>query len=106
MKTFTALSIAAGTLVLSASASAQVRTMGPHAETQAALECLLSHDHGQKQKECEGRFVGGATREALFWTFWDHDKDFALGPLVSSDYAGTQAVNAYLVTRLNSRVTR
>ena len=103
MKALIALSMAVAATALSASASAQVRVMGPHAETEAALKCLLEHDHGQKQKMCDGLFVGSASLSSKFWLWWDAEKDFKLGPLLSSDYAGTQAVNAYLTTHLNGR---
>ena len=99
VKALAALSIAIATIGLSPLASAQTRVMGPHAETAAALACLLEHRH----KECSERFVGSARPAAQYWLWWTPDKDFELGPQLSSDYAGTEAVNAYLTKFLNGR---
>lgn len=102
MKRLAAFSIAVAVLGLPAAASAQTRVMGPHAETAAALKCLLDHDHGQKGCD-KSLFVGSAARPAQFWLWWTPDKDIKLGPLLSSDYAGRESVNAYTTKFLNGR---
>ena len=99
MKALALLVVAVAAIGLSSAASAQTRTMMPHAETASALGCLL--DHGPKA--CRERFVGGARLAAAYWLWWTSDKDFALGPVVSSEYAGTQSVNAYTTMHLNGR---
>jgi hypothetical protein len=86
-------------LALSQAASAQTRVPAPHAETAAALQCLLEHRHD----DCSQKFSGNARRTADFWLYWNINKDFDLGVLKSSDYAGTQSVNAYLTKFLNGR---
>jgi hypothetical protein len=103
MKSLIALGVAAATIALPANASAQTRVMQDHAATAKALACLLDHDHGQKQEGCKGVFVGSATGPSQFWLWWTPTKDLDLGPLVSSNYAGTQQVNAYITNRLNGR---
>jgi len=99
MKVLAALGIAVAVIALSPVVSAQTRVMTEHAETAAALACLLEHRH----KECSPRFVGSATKPAKYWLWWTPDKDIALGPLVSSEYAGTQSANAYLTSHVNGR---
>ena len=103
MKALAALSVAVAAIGLSPVASAQTRVMTAHAETASALKCLLDHDHGQKQERCKQVFVGSASRAAIYWLWWTPGKDLDLGPLVSSDYAGTQSVNAYITKFLNGR---
>src|SRR4051812_29502960 len=97
MKAFLAFTAAA--IALSQAASAQMRVPAPHAQTAAALQCLLEHNH----KNCALGFSGNANHAATYWLWWNANKDFELGGLKSSDYAGTQAVNAYLTKFLNGR---
>jgi len=99
MKIFASLGVALAVIGLASAASAQTRVKGPHAETGAVLICLLQHQHD----ECGGRFSGSARSLAQNWLFWGPDKDFKLGALVSADFVGTQAVNAYLTRFLNGR---
>jgi len=72
------------------------------AETAAALKCLLDHDrHG-----CAQTFVGSASRAATPWLWWTPDREFELGALISSGYAGTESGdNAYIAKLLNGRTT-
>jgi hypothetical protein len=98
MKAPAALGLAA--ILLSSAATAQDRAMTEHAQSAAALQCLLEHKH----EECAEKFVGSARRPASFWLWWNARKDFDLGALQSSDYAGTQAVNAYVTRHLKGRV--
>ena len=100
MKLFTTLGLAAATLItLSPALSAQTRALGPHDETAAAMVCLLQHQHD----ECAGRFTGSARSQAQQWLFWSADKDFRFGPLVTSNYIGTEPDNAYLTRFLSGR---
>jgi len=99
MKARAMFSLAVAAIGLSPDASAQTRAMRAHDETASAMRCLL--DHGPK--ECRSRFVGSARQVAAYWLWWTSDKDFALGPLLSSEYAGTQAVNAYTTRVVDSR---
>ncbi len=99
MKIFASFGIAVAVIGLSSAASAQTRVKGPHAETAAILDCLLQHQHDL----CSGRFSGGARPLAQNWLFWGPDKEFKLGPVLSTDFAGTQAVNAYLTRFLSGR---
>lgn len=99
MKALAALSLAVAALALSPPASAQTRVMTTHDETASAMRCLLDHLH----KECGERFVGSARLAARYWLFWSPNKQFALGPLESSDYAGTQSATAYTTKFLNGR---
>jgi len=99
MKGLTALSIAVAAIALSPVASAQTRVVAPHDETASAMRCLLDHLH----KECGERFVGSARLAARYWLFWSPNKQFALGPLVSSEYAGTQPATAYTTKFLSGR---
>ena len=92
-------SVAFCALTLSAPALAQTRVMTEHDQTASALKCLLDHD----RTDCKINFVGSATKAATFWLFWNANKDFALGPVVSSEYAGTEAVNRYLMKVLDGR---
>jgi hypothetical protein len=93
------IAAAAATLLVPA-ASAQMRVVTEHAATAAALQCLLAHRH----EGCGQDFVGSARRPATFWLWWTATKDLDLGPLVSSEYAGTQSVNAYTTKHLSGRV--
>ena len=97
MKIFAATTIAI--VALAPGASAQTRVMQPHAETAAALQCLLDHAHDS----CKQKFIGNATLPARFWLWWTPAKDIELGPLVSSQYAGTQAATAYTTKFLEGR---
>jgi hypothetical protein len=99
MKTFAALSVAVAVIGLSPLASAQTRVMRAHDETASALGCLLEH----QAKECGERFAGSARLAARYWLWWSPNKQFALGPLVSSEYAGTQSATAYTTKFLNGR---
>ena len=100
MKARAAFGIAAALTLLSPAASAQDRVVTEHAQTAAALQCLLAHKHD----ECAENFIGSARRTASFWLWWTATKDLDLGPLLSSDYAGTQEVNAYVTGHLRGRV--
>jgi hypothetical protein len=100
MKALAAVGLAAAVIALSPAASAQTRTITEHAQSAAAMQCLLAHKH----EGCGQDFVGSARRAATFWLWWTSSKDLDLGPLVSSDYAGTQAVNAYTTAHLAGRV--
>ena len=93
------ISVAFCALTLSAPAVAQTRVMTEHDQTASALKCLLGHNRA----DCKINFVGSATKAATFWLFWNANKDFALGPVVSSEYAGTEAVNRYLMKVLDGR---
>ena len=93
------LSVAFFALTLSAPALAQTRVMTEHDQTAAAMKCLLNHN----RTDCNIDFVGSASRPARFWRWWDVNKDFKLGALISSEYAGTEAVNRYLTIVLNGR---
>ena len=63
------------------------------------MKCLLNHN----RTDCNIDFVGSASRPARFWRWWDANKDFKLGALISSEYAGTEAVNRYLMKVLDGR---
>ena len=93
------LSVAFCTLTLSMPALAQTRVMTEHDQTASALRCLLEHN----RTGCKIDFVGSATGPARYWLWWNANKDFGLGPLVSSEYAGTEAVNRYLTIVLDGR---
>ena len=93
------LSLVFCALTLSAPALAQTRVMTEHDQTATALRCLLGHN----RIDCKIDFVGSASKAATYWLFWNANKDFGLGPLVSSDYAGTEAVNRYLMKVLAGR---
>jgi len=99
MKTFAVLGVAAALIPLSSAVSAQARVAGPHAETAAAMVCLLRH----QREECKGRFAGSSRPLAETWLTWGPNQDFRFGPLVSSDYVGTEAVNSYLTKFLSGR---
>ena len=86
-------------LTLSAPAVAQTRVMTEHDQTATALICLLDHN----RTDCKIDFVGSATRPARYWLWWNANKDFGLGPVLSADYAGTQKVNRYLMKVLDGR---
>lgn len=94
-----ALTIAVAIIALAPVASAQTRVPAPHAETASALECLLNHVHDG----CNHEFDGSARRPAQFWLWWTPSKDMELGPLVSSEYAGTESQNAYTTRFLDGR---
>jgi len=93
------LSVAFCALTLSAPALAQTRVMTEHDQTASALKCLLDHN----RTDCKINFVGSASRPATFWLNWNANKDFGLGALVSSEYAGSEAVNRYLMKVLDGR---
>jgi hypothetical protein len=99
MKAHIALGVAIAVLSLPFAASAQTRVMGAHAETASALKCLLDH----VRNACSPGFAGSASGPATQWLWWNANKDVELGALRSSDYAGTEAVNAYLTKFLNGR---
>lgn len=102
MRALAAFSIAAAAIALiplAPQASAQTRVTAAHDETAGALKCLLEHD----QKGCRYDFVGSATPAAKAWLWPDLRRDFELGAVVSSDYAGTQPPNAYTTKFLNGR---
>ncbi|MBA2590194.1 MAG: hypothetical protein H0U98_16400 [Alphaproteobacteria bacterium] len=100
MKARITVGIAVAVLSLSPAASAQTRTMAEHAQTASALQCLLDH----VRNACSLAFVGSASGPATQWLWWNANKDVEVGALRSSDYAGTEAVNAYLTKFLNGRV--
>src|SRR3954469_13913165 len=93
-------SVGVAVIGLSLAASAQTRVIGPHAETAAALLCLLQHQHDDA---CAQRFTASARPLAENWLFWGPDKDFKYGALVSTEFAGTQAPNSYLTRFLSGR---
>ena len=93
------LSVAFCALTLCAPALAQTRVMTEHDQTATALICLLDHN----RTDCKIDFVGSATRPARYWLWWNANKDFGLGPVLSADYAGTQKVNRYLMKVLDGR---
>jgi uncharacterized membrane protein len=64
-------------------------------ETASALRCLL--DKGQN--DCGAVFVGSASRAARPWVRQNPDRDFALGALISSEYARTETGDNVYVTR-------
>jgi hypothetical protein len=83
----------------SAPAVAQTRVMTAHDQTASALKCLLDHS----KNDCKIEFVGSARWAAQRWLWWNANRDFDFGPLLSSEYAGTQAVNRYLTLVLSGR---
>ena len=93
------LSVAFCALTLCAPALAQTRVMTEHNQTESALKCLLDHN----RTDCKIDFVGSATGPAKYWLWWNANKDFGLGPVLSADYAGTQKVNRYLMKVLDGR---
>jgi hypothetical protein len=99
MKALATLSLAVAALTVPLAASAQTRVPREHAQTASALACLLEH----RQGNCSHAFVGSATRPAAVWLRQNPNRDFALGDLVSSEYVGTQSVNAYLTRFLHAR---
>ena len=99
MKARIVLGVAVAALSLSPCASAQTRVMAAHAETASALKCLLDHVHDG----CDAGFAGSARTTATSWLWWNANKDFQVGALVSSEYAGTESVNAYLTKFLGGR---
>ena len=86
-------------IALSQAGSAQTRVPAAHAETAAALQCLLEH----RREDCSQEFAGSALGAATNWLWWNANKEFALGALKSSDYAGTESANAYTTRFLNGR---
>jgi hypothetical protein len=80
---FTGFAVAAIGLPLAASAETDVMA---HAETAAALQCLLNNG----RDGCAQVFVGSARLAARPWVGQNPRRDFALGPLVSSEYARTE----------------
>jgi hypothetical protein len=69
------------------------RVMAAHAETAAALTCLLN----QVPDWCKQQFAGHARLQLQFWRWAGSSEE--LGPLVSSEYAGTESPNVYIGTR-------
>ena len=89
------------TIGLSPVASAQTTVMA-QAETASALRCLLDH----VRNGCGQGFAGRARQAAAPWLWWTPDRDFELGALVSSVYAGTESGdNVYIMKFLNGRMT-
>jgi hypothetical protein len=70
------------------------RVMTAHTETAAALTCLLN----QVPDSCKPKFAGGARLQLQFWR-WAGSRSVDLGPLVSSEYAGTESPNVYIGKR-------
>lgn len=93
MKALTALAIAI--IGLPTQVPAQTET---HPETGAALRCLVEHNH----KTCRYGFVGGAGISAKGWLWQNPHRDFELGPLLSSEYAGTENDSNVFVARFLS----
>jgi hypothetical protein len=100
MKALVALSVAVAAIGLSPVASAQTRVPMAHTKTAMALRCLLDHD----REACGYNFVGSATGGAKTWLWWDSNKDFGLGPVMSAHYAGTEPQNFYTTRFLNGRM--
>lgn len=99
MKARRTLGVIVAVLSLAPGASAQTRVMAAHAQTASALKCLLDHAHDA----CSADFAGSARGPATQWLWWNANKDVEVGALVSSDYAGTESVNAYLTKFLGGR---
>ena len=99
MKALAALGIAVAVIGVSPVASAATRVITEHDETATALKCLLEHD----RNACDYSFVASARGTATHWLWWNAAKDFELGDLVSSEYAGTQSANVYTTKFLNGR---
>lgn len=97
MKALAALSVAIAVIGLSPLASAQTRVMGAHAETAAALGCLLDH------RQCRQGLARIASLAATPSLWRGPTRDFNTGALVSWEYVGTQPANAYTVKFLNGR---
>ena len=97
MKALAALSVAVAVIGLSSPASAQTRVMTEHAQTASALGCLLDH------RQCRQAFARVASLAEAPKLSRNPDWGFGLGPVVSWEYAGTQAVNAYTTKFLNGR---
>ena len=94
------LTVAISTLMISTSASGQTRVMTARAKTEAVLECLLNHGTG-----CRQDFVARASLRATPWLWWNAEKDFELGALVSWKYAGSESANAYTTKLLLGETT-
>jgi len=99
MKSPAVLAVAVAAIGLSSLASAQTRIAAEHAETDLALKCLLDHD----PKGCKYDFVGSAWVAAKPWLRWSPNREFELGAVQSSQYAGTQPPNAYTTKFLYGR---
>ena len=99
VKARSALGVIVAVLSLAPAASAQTRVLTAHAQTASTLKCLLDH----ARDACSTVFAGSARGTATQWLWWNPNKDVELGALVSSEYAGTEAVNAYLTKFLNGR---
>jgi hypothetical protein len=93
------LAVAFSVMVISMPALAQTRVMTTHDQTASALKCLLDHD----RNDCKYHFVGTAYLGARYWLWWNSNKEVALGPVLSSEYAGTQAQNAYTTKFVSGR---
>jgi hypothetical protein len=91
----------AAVAVIGLAPAASAQTGGTaHADTASALRCLLKHE----RTGCIQNFVGSANRVAHPWLWWTPNQDFALGALVSSDYAGSEtAARPYIAKFLNGR---
>jgi hypothetical protein len=91
--------IAFSALAVSTPALAQTRVMTAHNETASALGCLLDHN----RNDCKYNFVGTANLVAKYWLWWTSNKEVGLGPVLSSEYAGTEAQNAYTTKFVSGR---
>lgn len=98
MKIRAAVGVAIVAIALASVASAQTRVARAHADTAFTLKCLLNHD-----RTCGQRFVARANTASRAWLWWNAEKDFGLGPVLSSEYAGTEGVNFYTTRYLNGR---
>ena len=98
MRVRAALGIAVAAIGLVPAASAQTRVMNAHVETAFTLKCLLDHD-----RTCGQRFVARASVDSKPWLWWNAEKDFGLGRVLSWQYAGTEPVNFYTARYLNGR---
>ena len=94
------LTLAFSALVISTPALAQTRVMTTHDQTASALKCLLGHN----RKDCKFSFVAGANLPAQSWLWWNSNRDYAFGHLVSADYAGTEPQNAYTTRFLSGQL--
>lgn len=74
------------------------RVMTAHAETAAALTCLLNH----VPDRCKQLFAGHARLQLQFWRRAGSGS-IELGPLVSSEYAGTESPNVYTTRTFGGR---
>jgi hypothetical protein len=98
MRSILAITLAAIAAIGTGLSSAAFAGATGSAETASALRCLL--DNGQN--DCGAVFVGNASRTARGWVRPDPRRDFALGALISSEYARTETGDDVYIARFFS----